>query len=306
MADQLAARVASVRSFNRFYTKVIGTLSERLLDSPYTLAEVRVLFELAQRDSTPVAGLRKALDLDAGYLSRILGRFTSDGLVTRARAEHDGRQQVLALTQAGRSVFADIDMRSAAHIGELIGGLSDSQQRRLTEAMRTIESLLGAERRPEPVVIRAARVGDYGWIIERHGALYSREHGFDASFEAYVARVIADHVEHHDPKREAGWVAEVGGERAGCVLCVRRDDEAAQLRVLLVEPSARGKGIGSRLVDECLRFAREVGYRRIVLSTNSGLHAARRIYQRAGFKLAGAGAPESGHEIVDQEWSMAL
>lgn len=303
-SDALAVRVASVRAFNRFYTRVIGTLSEGLLDSPYTLTEVRVLFELAQRDRTPVVELRRTLGLDAGYLSRILNRFTTDGLVVRHRADHDARQQVLALTDTGRAVFGELDTRSAHQIRDLIGGLTDADQRRLVAAMDTVQRLLGADT-ADPVVIRPARTGDYGWIVQRHGALYAEEYGWDETFEALVARIVADFVDHHDPKREAAWIAEVSGEPAGCVLCVREDDTTARLRVLLVEPWARGRGVGGLLVDECLRFACEAGYRRIVLSTNGTLHAARRIYQRAGFHQLDAGTP-TGHDLVDQHWEHTL
>jgi DNA-binding MarR family transcriptional regulator/GNAT superfamily N-acetyltransferase len=297
--------VASVRAFNRFYTRVIGTLAEGLLDSPYTLTEVRVLFELAQRDQMSVTELRRELGLDAGYLSRILGRFSADGLVDRSRADHDGRQQLLRLTDQGRQVFADLDRRSADQIDGLISGLSDSEQRRLVSSMDTIRTLLGGQRRPTQVLLRPARTGDFGWIVQRHGTLYSQEYGWDETFEALVARIVADFVERHDPKREAAWIAEVDGEPAGCVLCVEEDAETAKLRVLLVEPWARGMGVGSRLVTECLDFARRAGYRRMVLTTNDVLHAARRIYERAGFKRVGGGESHE-HELVNEHWERTL
>src|SRR6266545_743075 len=255
--------VASVRAVNRFYTRVIGTLAEGLLGSPYTLTEVRVLFELAQRDQLPVTELRRELGLDAGYLSR----FSADGLVDRSRADHDGRQQLLRLTDQGRQVFADLDRRSADQIDGLISGLGDS--------------------------------------VQRHGTLYSQEYGWDETFEALVARIVADFVERHDPKREAAWIAEVDGEPAGCVLCVGEDADTAKLRVLLVEPWARGMGVGSRLVTECLDFARRAGYRRMVLTTNDVLHAARRIYERAGFKRIGGGESHE-HELVNEHWERTL
>ncbi|MGH3729717.1 MAG: bifunctional helix-turn-helix transcriptional regulator/GNAT family N-acetyltransferase [Micromonosporaceae bacterium] len=306
--DALATRVATIRRFNRFYTKLIGTLSERLLDSPYTLTEVRVLFELAQNDQTAVAELRRALGLDAGYLSRILTGFAADGLVTRGRSPYDARQQVLTLTAAGRSAFAALDARSSDQIRDLISGLSLYRQNRLVEAMTTIEGQLDTPPpQSAPPVVRQAGTGDYGWMVQRHGELYAREYGFDETFEALVARIVADFVTHRDPEREAAWIAEVAGERAGCVLCVRHDDHTAQLRVLLVEPSARGHGVGSRLVDECLTFAKAAGYERIVLSTNQALHAARRIYERAGFvQVPGQPGEDLDHKVVNQHWARPL
>lgn len=290
-------QIAAVRAFNRFHTKVIGTLGESLLDSGYTLAEARVLFELAQRDSMPVAVLRKELDLDAGYLSRIVNKLAAAGFVTRDRSPSDARQQILALTPEGRKTQAELDGRTDEQVAALLADVSPSDRDRLVRALGTAREILGGPK-PREVAVRGARTGDYGWIAFRHGVLYGAEHGFDETFEALVARIVADFAAEHDPERERTWIAEVDGERAGCVMCVREDDRTARLRVLLVEPWARGTGIGFRLVDECVDFARRSGYERMVLSTNNGLDAARRIYERAGFaRLDREGT--HGHDVVD-------
>jgi DNA-binding MarR family transcriptional regulator/GNAT superfamily N-acetyltransferase len=300
-------RVAGVRSFNRFYTGVIGVLTDGLLHTPYSLTEARVLFELAQADQSEVPALRRALDLDPGYLSRILGRFEVDGLVTRGRSPRDARRQVVALTPAGRAAYATLDARSTEEIGGLLGRLDEGDQRRLLDAMGTIERLLGAGAKTGAVVLRPPTAGELGWVVQRHGEVYAEEYGWNSDFEAMVARIVADYAAGHEPEREAAWIAEVDGVPVGCVFCVRRDDETAQLRVLLVEPGARGMGLGGRLVDECVRFARDAGYRRIVLFTYDVLVAASRIYERAGFRLAGARAERSyGHDLVAQWWERDL
>jgi DNA-binding MarR family transcriptional regulator/GNAT superfamily N-acetyltransferase len=296
-------RVRSVRAFNRFYTRIIGVLDEGLLRSPYSLTEARVIFELAQREATEVAALRRGLELDAGYLSRILARFEADGLAVRERSAQDGRRQVIRLTTAGRAAFATLDARSADETRALLDGLGEERQRRLLAAMGTVRDVLGdapAERR---VVLRAPEHGDLGWVVARHGALYAREYGWDATFEGLVARIVGEFAERADAARERGWIAEVDGEPAGCIFCMRRDDEVAQLRLLLVEPAARGLGLGTRLVDACLDFARAAGYRRITLWTNDVLVDARRIYERAGFVLDGEGRHRSfGADLVEQTW----
>ncbi|HEX8804045.1 MAG TPA: bifunctional helix-turn-helix transcriptional regulator/GNAT family N-acetyltransferase [Acidimicrobiales bacterium] len=299
--------VATVRSFNRFYTRWVGALAEGLLDSPWSLAEARVLFELAQADATEVVDLRERLGLDAGYLSRILARLEGAGLVERTRSAADARRSVAGLTAAGRAAFRELDARSAEQIGALLDPLDGTDRRRLVGAMATIRSLLGDGERSGGFVLRPLEPGDHGWVVERHGALYAAEHGWDVSFEALVARIVADYLDGRDPARETAWIAEVDGERVGCVFCVRHDDETAQLRLLLVDPRARGAGIGARLVDECLRFARRAGYRRIRLWTNDVLAAARRIYQRAGFELEAEEPHHSyGRDLVGQTWSRAL
>jgi DNA-binding MarR family transcriptional regulator/N-acetylglutamate synthase-like GNAT family acetyltransferase len=301
--------VDAVREFNRFYTNVIGVLHEGLLDSAYSLTEARVLFELAQRDVTELVELRRAIDVDAGYLSRILTRFEADGLVTRKRSAADGRRQQLRLTARGRRAFATLDRQSSAQVGQLLESLPADAQRRLVASMQAIRDVLHErdDASTRAVVLRALGPGDYGWVVERHGALYASEYGWDETFEALVARIVAGYIEEHDPKREAAWVAEVDGERAGCVFCVRKDARTAQLRLLLVDPSARGSGLGTRLVDECLRFARRARYRRMVLWTNDVLRDARRIYDRAGFTLVGEEPHHSfGHDLVGQTLALDL
>jgi DNA-binding MarR family transcriptional regulator/N-acetylglutamate synthase-like GNAT family acetyltransferase len=300
--------VAAVRAFNRFYTGWLGILGEGFLRTPHSLTEARVLYELGHRDVVEVAELRRELEIDAGYLSRLLSRLEDQALVTRERSEEDGRRQRVRLTEHGADAFADLDRRSAAEIGELLEGLGEERQRRLVAAMQAIAGLLEDDPRADAaVVLRAPHPGDYGWIVHRHGAQYAEEYGWDETFEALVARIVADYAEHHDPKREAAWIAEVDGEPVGCVLCVRKDDATAQLRLLLVDPRARGRGIGGRLIDECLRFARRAGYEQIVLWTNDVLHDARRLYERAGFELVDSGEHHAfGHDLVEQTWSRRL
>jgi DNA-binding MarR family transcriptional regulator/GNAT superfamily N-acetyltransferase len=303
------ARVAAVRAFTRFYTSVLGVLDEGLLDTPYSVTEARVVFELAQQAESDLADLRRRLRIDAGYMSRIVARLESDGLLTRHRSTDDGRRQVLRLTDQGRRVFATLDARSAAQVARLLGGVPEPAQRRVVEAMDLVRTVLGDAPPPatRTVVLRPPGPGDLGWVVARHGALYAAEYGWNADFEGLVARIVADYAAGHDPAREAAWIAEVDGEPAGCVFCVAKDATTAQLRILLVEPSARGLGIGSRLVDECLRFAAGAGYRSIVLWTNDVLVSARRIYEAAGFTLVEEEPHHSfGHDLVGQYWTRAL
>jgi DNA-binding MarR family transcriptional regulator/predicted GNAT family acetyltransferase len=293
--------VADVRAFTRFYTRVIGLL-DRYLDSPYSATEVRVLFELVHRDRCEVADLRGDLDLDAGYLSRILTRFETDNLAVREPSPSDGRRQVVRPTDHGRAVFADLDERSSAEVAALLADVPESDRHGLVAAMTTIRRALG-DTAPRAYVLRPPRPGDLGWIVHRHGARYAEECGYDTTFEALVAGVVADFGAGHDPQREAAWIAEVDGEPVGSILCVRQDDETAKLRLLLVEPSARGLGIGARLVDECVRFARRSGYRRMVLWTVAGLDSARRIYEEQGFGLVDE-RPQRlfGRDVIGQDW----
>jgi DNA-binding MarR family transcriptional regulator/GNAT superfamily N-acetyltransferase len=296
--------VAEVREFNRFYTATIGVLRDGLLRTPYSLTEARVIFELAQRDETEVLALRRTLDLDAGYLSRILARFAADGLVDRVRSATDGRRQVIRLTPSGREAYKLLDERSAAEIRALLDGLPPTDQRRLVGAMATIRELLSRTEKPE-VVLRQPRPGDLGWVVARHGELYAEEYRWDAEFESLVAGIVADFSRGGDGER--AWIAEVHGHRVGCVFCMRDDASTARLRVLLVEPDARGMGVGGRLAAECVAFARSVGYRRMVLLTYDVLTAARRIYERAGFALVSAERVHRyGHDLVEQEWALDL
>ena len=304
-----AERVGAVRRFNRFYTRQIGVLNEGLLESPFTLAEARVLYELAHRDRPMAAALARDLGLDAGYLSRLLGGLRRRGLVAGSAAKADRRQSLLSLTRQGRDAFGRLDRRSAAQVGALLGGLDPGAHSRLLAAMGTIESLLGAGPRDdrEPYLLRLHQPGDLGWVVHRHGALYAQEYGWDDRFEALVARVVAEFVEHYDPKRERCWMAERGGEIVGSVFLVRHTKTTAKLRLLLVEPSARGLGIGTRLVSECVRFARQARYRKITLWTNSILLAARHIYKKAGFRLVHKERHHSfGHALVGETWDLTL
>jgi DNA-binding MarR family transcriptional regulator/GNAT superfamily N-acetyltransferase len=299
-------RISVVRAFNRFYTKLIGVVGEGLLETPYSLTEARVIFELAQRDRSEVAGLRRSLDLDAGYLSRILSRFHADGLIHRERSADDARRQVVGLTDRGRAVYRDLDARSGDQIARILADLSEEDQRRLVGAMGAVEAILGDRRSPELCVLRAFGPGDFGWVVQRHGAVYAAEYGWDATFEALVARVVADYVEGGRERGDA-WIAEIDGEPAGCVFCVPKSERVAQLRLLLVEPSARGRGIGERLVEECVRFARRSGYDELVLWTNDVLAGARRIYQRAGFELVEQAPHHAfGRDLVEQTWRLTL
>lgn len=300
-------RVNAVRAFNRFYTRIIGVLDEGLLRTDYSLTEARVLYELAEADSLDVGALRDAVAIDAGYLSRILARFEENGLVRRGPSEEDARRRVVRLTRRGLSVADTLDRRSAEEIGALLSRMGDAGQRRLLGAMGTIRTALREDPSRRAVVLREPGPGELGWIVERHGALYQQEYGFDARFEALVARVVADFAESRDPRRDRAWIADVDGEPAGCVLCVRRDDEVAQLRLLLVEPSARGLGLGTRLVEEVLRFARDAGYARVTLWTQDVLRDARRIYDRAGFELLDAEPhADFGPRVVGQTWTQTL
>jgi len=301
-------RIATVRRFNRFYTKQIGLLGEGYLETPFSLTEARVLYELAHRERPSATELARELALDQGYLSRILRGFERRRLLTRTRSRSDGRQSHLALTARGRAAFAPLDRRSREDIAAMLARLAADEQRRLIDAIRTVESILGGEpERKTPYVLRPHQPGDMGWVVHRHGALYAQEYGFDERFEALVAGVVAKFVERYDPKRERCWIAEKDGEIVGSVFVVRRSRSVAQLRLLLVEPKARGLGIGERLVAECVRFARQAGYRTLTLWTNSVLRSARRIYQAAGFRRVHREKHRSfGRELVGETWELAL
>ena len=300
-------RVAALRRFNRFYTQRIGVLREDHLGSGFSLGEVRVLYELAHRRDPTAVELARDLNLDAGYLSRVLSSFERAGLLQRTTSGADRRRSLLSLTRRGRSALAHLERETARQVAALLGRLAPAEADRLLAAMGTIEELLGAPRGERAVLLRPHQAGDLGWVVERHGRIYGDEYGWDERFEALVAGVVAGFGKHHDPARERCWIAEVDGERAGAVFLVRRSKAVAQLRLLLVEPRVRGLGIGGRLVSECIRFARQAGYAKITLWTNSVLHAARRIYQRTGFELVHE-APHAdfGTRLIGQTWGLKL
>jgi len=299
--------VAAVRGFNRFYTNEIGLLRGKYLDTAYSLTEARLLFELAQRDTSEVADLRRTVDIDPGYLSRILSRFDTDELITRQRSAADARRQVIELTDHGRSVVAGLDAGSAGQTRQMLAAVRDEDRRRLLDAMRVITETLAGSPQPRGYLLRPPQPGDMGWVVQRNGAVYAAEYGWDDSYEALVARIVADYVDHRDPNAEAAWIAEVDGAPAACVFCVREDATTARLRLLLVEPWARGLGIGARLVQEVLRFARQAGYSTITLWTNDVLADARRIYQRAGFTLDDESRHHRfGQDLTSQNWSLSL
>ncbi|MEU8027462.1 GNAT family N-acetyltransferase [Streptomyces sp. NPDC049099] len=302
--------VQDVRAFNRFYTGVIGALDYgRHLYAPYTLTESRVLYELAQVPHLDAADLRALLGLDAGYLSRILNKFEDAGLIERGPSENDPRRRRVRLTARGHEAAGLLDERARDTVGALLDTVAMADRPRLAEAMRTIQDLLGEGRaRSGEVVLREPLPGDLGWIVQRNATLYAAEYGWNADYEGLVARIVADFAEDHDPHLERVWIAEQGGRPVGCVMCVRDDTPAtARLRLLLVEPEARGHGIGDRLVRAVIDFAREVGYRDLVLWTNDVLSGARRIYQRHGFVLAAEKPHRSfGKDLVGQDWRLEL
>jgi DNA-binding MarR family transcriptional regulator/GNAT superfamily N-acetyltransferase len=312
---EIAERVAAVRRFNRFYTRRIGVLREGLVDSPFSLTELRLLYELAHwpKERKPTASeLGQELDLDAGYLSRLLRYFRKRGLIAGKASEADGRQVHLWLTALGERTFAPLEARTSDEVAALLGKLSADRQSKLVGAMQTIEGLLdGKSPRDDPhktlYLLRPHQPGDMGSVIHLHGALYAREYGWDERFEALVAEIAANFIRDFDPKSERCWIAEKDGEVVGSVFLVRQSKTVAKLRLLIVDPKARGLGLGKRLVDECIRFARQKGYRKITLWTQSVLTAARHIYEGAGFKLVGREPHKSfGVSLVGEEWELRL
>ncbi|HEY8132332.1 MAG TPA: helix-turn-helix domain-containing GNAT family N-acetyltransferase [Thermoanaerobaculia bacterium] len=300
--------VAAIRRFNRFYTQKIGVLEENLYDRPLSLSEARVLYEIANRKEATASQLAADLALDPGYLSRILGRFEKRKLLRRTTHSDDRRKNILLLTEKGKGEFARIDKRSDEQIAAMIDDVSPADRQRIVTSMQTIESVLAPSPPPgPPFLLRPPAAGDYGWVIQRHGAIYAEEYGWNEEFEALVAEIMARFVQRLDPRRERCWIAERQGQNVGCVFLVRKSERVAQLRCLLVEPSARGHGIGQRLVEECIRFARQHGYRKMILWTNDVLHAARRIYENCGFQLVEEEKHRSfGHDLVGQTWEMRL
>jgi DNA-binding MarR family transcriptional regulator/GNAT superfamily N-acetyltransferase len=308
MASPVAkSQVKAVRAFNRFYTQRIGVL-RRYLDSDFTLTEVRVLYELAHRPPLAARDLVRELQLDAGYVSRILRRFEDRGWIAREPAPHDARQQMLRLTESGYATFAPLQQKSRDETADLLATVPRAERARLIQALETVHRLLepssAGQRR---VALRNPAPGDMGWVVQTHAELYAREYGFDWTFEALVADIAANFIRRFDPAHEKGWIAEVDGERAGCVFLVRKSPTVAQLRLLILRPEARGLGLGGRLTDACIAFARAAGYRRLVLWTQSNLTAARAIYASRGFVLKASEANEAfGQKLVSETWELAL
>ena len=300
--------VALFRRFNRFYTKQIGLLTQGLLKTRFPLIQARVLYELAQQDRTTASALVDKLNIDPGYLSRILRTFEKEGFLRKNRSTSDSRQRILKLTAQGKKSFADLDERSRKVAENLLLGLVEEDRHRLLHAMQTIEAILDIEPKPPaPYLLRPHRPGDIGWIIHRHGVIYAEEYDFDETFEALVAEILVQFIHKHDPKRECLWIAEQGGERIGSVMIVDAGDQVAQLRLLLVEPKARGQTVGTRLIDECLDFSRRNHYRKIKLWTQNNLLEARHLYAKAGFELVSESAHKSfGQYLIAEVWEMPL
>jgi DNA-binding MarR family transcriptional regulator/GNAT superfamily N-acetyltransferase len=305
-------RIAMVRRFNRFYTRQIGVLRKTFLDSPYSLGEARVLYEIASGHSLTASDVGRALDLDAGYLSRVLRNFEKRGLIERKASASDARQSHLALSPRGRTAYAPLEARSQREVGAMLGGLEPADRSRLIAAMTTIQTLLGgtAELKPPAVggyVLRAPVPGDFGWIVKRHAELYAEEYQWTAPFEGVCAQIVADFVNNYDAKRERCWIAEMDGENVGTVMLVKDAASVARIRLLLVDPKARGLGLGAKLTDECIRFARQAGYKKVTLWTHSVLTAARHIYQNAGFTLTSSEKRKSfGQHVVSEYWDLEL
>ena len=303
-----AQRVAAVRRFNRLYTQHLGVLQDGWLQSPFTLAEARVLYELHQRRFTTATDIGRALGLDAGYLSRILRRFHKLGLIRKAVSPDDARQSLLSLTARGQKAYAPLERRTKREVGAMLGRLNPPEQERLVGAMRAVETMIA----PAPhaqceIVLRQPKPGDLGWVVARHAELYAQEYGWGENFEGICAQIVADFVSKYDPQRERCWIAEMDGRNVGCVFLVKDTETVARLRLLLVDPAARGRGLGTKLTDECVRFARGCGYRGITLWTHSVLTAARLIYERAGFRLTSSEKRKSfGKDVVSEYWDMKL
>jgi DNA-binding MarR family transcriptional regulator/N-acetylglutamate synthase-like GNAT family acetyltransferase len=309
MADEeLLKRIDAVRQFNRFYTQRIGVLHEGLLSSPFSLTEVRVLYELAHRERPVASELGKDLGLDPGYLSRILSSFKTKGFIDSKPSEQDGRLSILRLTAKGKTAFAPLNDRARDEIGILLGALNESDQIRLVQAMESIKQLLSpGPKNKTPYLLRPHQPGDMGWVVHLHGMLYAQEYGWDDTFEALVASIVAKFIQNFEPKRERCWIAEIDGEIVGSVFLVKESETVSKLRLLLVHPKARGLGMGKRMVNECLRFARQAGYRKTMLWTNNVLLAARHIYETMGFKLVLEERHHSfGHDLVGETWEMEL
>jgi DNA-binding MarR family transcriptional regulator/GNAT superfamily N-acetyltransferase len=306
--SQFHQRIAAVRRFNRFYTGQIGLLQDRWLQSPFSLTEARVLYEIASRARPTASEIGRELKLDPGYLSRILRRFRQKGLVRKTPSEKDGRSAFLTLTARGRAAFAPLDQRSGEQVAAMLKKIPPAEQKRVVLAMADIETLIAKKgAKEQSYVLRPHQMGDMGWVVARHGALYAAEYGWDSRIEALTAEIVSTFLKNFDAKREACWIAEIDGEPVGSVFLVRESDDVARLRLLIVEPQARGLGIGKRLVDECVRFARRAGYAKITLWTHGVLTAARAIYQRAGFRLVEQWVhDEFGKPEASETWELVL
>ncbi len=311
-------RIAAVRRFNRFYTRQIGVLRKTFLDTPYSLGEMRVLYEIAQGaakgtevgDGPTASDVARELDLDAGYLSRSLRNFEKRGLIARKTSKQDARQSHLSLTAKGRKTFAPAEQRSNKDVAEMLGRLGSDEQARLVNAMETIETLLGGENgggKNRGVTVREPKRGDFGWMVSAHATLYAEEYNWTEPFEGLVAQIVADFANNHDPAHERCWIAEMDGDNVGCVMVVKDSDAVARIRLLLIDPKARGLGLGTKLVDECVTFARAAGYSKMTLWTHSVLTAARHTYEKAGFTLTSSENKRSwGEEVVAEYWDMEL
>ncbi|HKR29132.1 MAG TPA: helix-turn-helix domain-containing GNAT family N-acetyltransferase [Terriglobales bacterium] len=307
-SDAHEQRVQAVRQFSRFYTQQLGVLNEKQLGSKYSLTEVRVLFELAQRKDCTARQIGEDLGLDAGYLSRILNRFARARLIARQRSKLDARNIQLRLTSKGRSIFQALDRQSSSQVADMLDRLSEPIQEKLIQSLhRAEESFIGTIPANSRVRLRSHRPGDIGWVIYRHGALYAEEYGWDESFEALVAEVAAQFIKNFDLNRERCWIAELNGESVGSIFLVKYTEQIAKLRLLFVEPHARGFGIGRKLVQECIDFARQSRYKKVTLWTQSCLLAARKLYREGGFKLVKEEPQRAfGADLVSEVWELEL
>jgi DNA-binding MarR family transcriptional regulator/N-acetylglutamate synthase-like GNAT family acetyltransferase len=303
-----AQRVAAVRRFNRFYTQKLGVLQHDWLGSSFSLTQARVLYEIKQRDRVTASDIAGDLGLDAGYLSRILRGFHKSGLIRKEVSPDDGRQSLLSMTARGRKAYDPLETRTEQQVGASLGRLTAPEQDHLVAAMRAIETMMATGPRAErDIVLRQPRPGDLGWVVARHAELYAREYGWAENFEGLCAQIVADFVAKHDPGRERYWIAEMDGRNVGSVFLVKDSETVARLRLLLVDPVARGRGLGSRLTDECIRFARRHRYQRMTLWTHQVLTAARHVYERAGFRLTSSEARRSfGQDVVSEHWDLVL